>query len=172
MRFFFFFLLLSSNVFALAVTPSQLEFVDSRKAEMVVFNTEDRIKEYSLTLVGSGFSVDKSFLRIPPRSKDYVKVTNSCSDCQARLYVRELSDSAGIKVEPAVIVKLSAGNPSDDVEPDDYMPEYDDTSFLERPEILAFIITLSVTALSCLFFFGRKFYIKKFIKKRKSRKRK
>lgn len=175
MKFFLFLLLLSSNVLALAVTPSSIDFANSRRANMIVFNTEDYVKDFSIAFTDSGFSVDKSLLRIPPRSSMPVAVSSSCSDCESKLYVRELSTSSGIKVEPAIVVKLSSGTPSyDDSEVFDEPNEITSLSFLDlkKPEVLAFVIVFSALLISALAFFGRKFYINKLLKKRKSRKRK
>lgn len=175
MRFFFFIILLSCNVFALAVTPSQLDFSSYGKAKLVVFNTEDYVTDFSLDVYGSGFSVDKSSLRIPPRSSMPINVFSSCSDCESKLYVRELSTSTGIKVEPVIIVKLSSGTPAyDDSESVDEPNDVTSSSFFDvkKPEVLAFIAILSLLLISGLFFLGRRIYIKKFYKKSKSRKRK
>ncbi len=165
---------MQDNVLALAVTPSQVDFTDYGKSNIVIFNTEDYVKDFSVQLTSDGFSVDKSSLRIPPRSKDSINITSSCKDCQAKLYVRELSNSNGIKIEPAVIVQLSSGEPEEsDAEFDIYQDnEVTSFSFLDfkKPEILVFTIISSLLLASAAFFFGRKFYIKKFIRKSKARK--
>jgi hypothetical protein len=176
MRFILFFIILSSNVLALAVTPSQIDFTNYGKSNIVIFNTEDYVKDFSVQLTNDGFSVDKNNLRIPPRSKDVINVTSSCNDCEAKLYVRELSNSNGIKIEPAVIVQLSSGEPEEsDAEFDIYQDnEITSFSFLDfkKPEVLAFTIIFSILLASAALFFGRKFYIKKFIKKSNARKKK
>ncbi len=168
------FALLSCNVFAIAVTPSQIDFTDYDKASLVVFNTEDYVKDFSLSL-GQGFTVDDSLLKIPPRSSKPVKIFCSCEDCATSLYVRELSDSPGIRIEPAVVVRLSSGSPPEDEEFFfDEPNEVTSFSFLDvkKPEVLAFVIVSSLLLASVLVFFGRKVYIKKFFRKSKSRKRK
>jgi len=169
--------LLFHNVFALAVTPSQIDFTDYGKSSIVVFNTEDYVKDFSVQLTSEGFSVDKSSLRIPPRSKDMINVTSSCNDCEAKLYVRELSNSNGIRIEPAVVVRLSSGTPGEDEDDFDvYAPENEVTSLsffdVKKPEILAFMVISSIILASAAFFFGRKFYIKRFTKKSNAGKKK
>ncbi|MFH1211190.1 MAG: hypothetical protein V1645_04735 [archaeon] len=167
---------MQDNVLALAVTPSQVDFTNYGKSSIVVFNTEDYVKDFSVQSTYDGFSVDKNSLRIPPRSKDIINVTSSCNDCEAKLYIRELSNSNGIKIEPAVIVKLSSGEPEESDSEFDIYQGNDVTSFsfldLKKPEILAFTIISSLLLVSAAFFFGRKFYIKKFIKKSNARKKK
>jgi hypothetical protein len=171
------FALFFPSVFALAVTPSSIDFSNHDRASMVVFNTEDYVKDFSLDVYGSGFSLDKSALRIPPRSKAYVNLSSSCTDCEARLYVRELSTNAGIRIEPAIVVKLSSGTPPEaDDELDSYSPQNEVTSFsfidFSKPEIIVFLILASLLVAVSIFFLGRKFYIKRFHRKKKSRKKK
>lgn len=171
MKFFLFFILLSSNVFAIAVTPSHLDFTNSKEANLVVFNTEDYVRDFYLS-IGSGFRVGESSLRIPPRSSKQVKISSLCDDCSSSLYVRELSDSAGIRIEPAVVVGLSSGSPEGFEEPVFDPPEPAPSFNFKKPEVLAFIIISALLLSSLLFFFGRKFYKKVLHKKFKSRKTK
>jgi len=165
------FVLLSCNVLAIAVTPSHLDFTNSPEARLVVFNTEDYVRDFYLS-VGSGFRVGENSLRIPPRSSTQVRVSCECKDCSSSLYVRELSDSAGIRIEPAVVVLLSSGRPEED---DSYLfdaPESTPSSFdFRKPEVLAFLIISALLISSLLFFFGRKFYKKGLFRKLKRRKK-
>ncbi len=177
-NFIFLIVLLSSSVFAVAVTPSFIDFTNSGKARLVVFNTEDYIKDFSLDLQGSGFSIDKSTLRIPPRSSMQVNLSSDCNDCEASLYVRELSDSQGIKIEPAVVIKLSSTLSSSshhDLEVFD--PEKNKiTSFsflnIEKQSLYIFIAILSILVCFPLIFFLRKLYKNKYSKKLNIRKKK
>ncbi len=172
------FVLLSSGVFAVAVTPSYIDFSSSGKARLVVFNTEDYIKDFSLDLQGSGFSIDQSTLRIPPRSSMPVNLSSHCSDCGASLYIRELSDSQGIKIEPAVVVKLSSALSSgshDDLEVFD--PEENKiTSFsvlgIKKQSLYVFIAIISILVCFPLIFLLRKLYKNKYHRKLNIRKKK
>ncbi|MFH1331942.1 MAG: hypothetical protein ABIH63_01520 [archaeon] len=170
MKLFLFFILLSSEVFAIAVAPSYLDFSDSREAKLVVFNTEDYVRDFYLS-VGSGFRVSENSLRIPPRSSTQVRVSCECKDCASSLYVRELSDSAGIRIEPALVVGLSSGSPEEVEEPFFDLPESASPFDFRKPEVLAFLVIFALLLSSLLFFFGRKFYKKVLYKKFKSRKK-
>lgn len=161
------------NVFGLAVTPSHLDFSNSNYNSLVVFNTDNHVKDFLLQVSSEGFSVQPSSLRIPPRSSMHANVSSSCSDCAARLYVREISTSQGLRIEPAIVVDLSSGEPP---EPDYELDLYDKPKtslldYLKRTEILAFIILFPLTAISMLLFFYR-IKLKKLFGKLKVKKRK
>ncbi len=172
------FVLLSPSVFAVAVTPSYIDFASSDKARLVVFNTEDYIKEFSLDLQGSGFGIDQSTLRIPPRSSMPVNVSSNCNDCEASLYIRELSDSQGIKIEPVVVVKLSSSLSEDSHDSEESFDSEENKvtsfSFLDIKKQSLYIFIAIIFILVCLLsiFFWRKLYKSKHPKKLKFRKKK
>jgi hypothetical protein len=176
MKFIFLFIIFSSNVLALAVTPSSIDFTGYDKAKIVVFNTEDFVKDFSVDVYGSGFDVDKSSLRIPPRSKSSVNLSSSCRDCEAKLYIRELSNSKGIKIESAVVIALKSGEPEGSDNEFDIYQQNKVTSFsfidVKKPEVLVFIIILSLLLVSSAVFLGRKLYINKFFSKNKAKAKK
>lgn len=177
MKLFFFLILLSYPVFALAVTPSSLDFSSADRIKLVVFNTEDYVREFSLSVSDSSFAVDHSSLRIPPRSSSYVYVSPLCASCVSRLYVREVSSSSGIRVEPVLVVRLSSNFTDQDSEEDFYDAGFGSiTSFsflnLPKPTIISFVVASSLLASLIVFLIWRKFYKHKRSSKLKFRKKK
>lgn len=173
MKLFFFLILLSSQVFALAVTPSSLDFSSADRIKLVVFNTESYVREFSVSVSDSSFVVDHSSLRIPPRSSSFVYVSPLCSSCVSRLYVREVSSSNGIRVEPVLVVRLSSNFTEGDSE-DSYGEGFDSiTSFsflnLSKPTLISFVGVSSVLVSFVVFLIWRKFYKRKHSRRLKFR---